>query len=165
MRYIPVGRVVAAHGIKGAVKFHYYNAAYDDFFGYEALFARQGSRYKELEPIDKRFHKGFFYLSFKGLVTPEEVFHLLNKELFVREEDLPCLGEGEYYDYRLIGLDVTDVKGVKIGTVKEIVHTRANDLLVISGQEEIFVPLVEEFVRNIDLKDRRITVDVDALSL
>jgi 16S rRNA processing protein RimM len=163
MKYIPVGRVVTTHGIKGAVKFHYYNEAHEDFFEYGSLFVREGNRYKELETTGKRFHNGFFYISFKGFVTPEEVFHLLNKELFVREEDLPLLGEDEYYDYQLIGLNVVDRKEIGIGKVKGLVHTKANDLLVVEGQEEMFIPLTEEFVCSIDLEEAKIVVDADAL--
>ena len=38
MKFIPVGRVVAAHGLKGEVKFRYYNETGSAFLQYPALF-------------------------------------------------------------------------------------------------------------------------------
>jgi len=163
MRYIPVGKVVATYGIKGAVKFKYYNEVYDNFYGYTVLYVKDGSRYTKLEPTEKRFHKGFFYIAFKGFETPEEVFYLLSRELFVREEDLPRLETDEYYDYQLIGLDVVDRKLVKMGTVKDLMHMKTNDLLVVAGEEETFIPLTEEFICAIDLQGSKIVVDESVL--
>ncbi|MBA4417978.1 MAG: 16S rRNA processing protein RimM [Syntrophus sp. (in: bacteria)] len=163
MKYIPVGKVVATYGVKGAVKFKYYNDIYDNFYGYTSLYVKDGSRYTRLEPTEKRFHNGFFYIGFKGFETPEEVFCLLSRELFVREEDLPCLETDEYYDYQLIGLDVVDRKHVKVGKVKDLMHMKTNDLLVVVGEEEIFIPLTEEFVCAIDLQESKIVVDESAL--
>ncbi len=165
MRYIPVGRTLATHGLKGEVKFRYYNDVKEDFLKYATLFVRQESLYAELELVGKRFQKGLFYISFKGLDSPEEVFPLLDKELFVREEDLPRLEQDEYYDYQLVGLDAVDRGGTKVGSVKAVVHTKANDLLVITtGGEELFIPLMEEFICKIDLEGSSIMVDESALT-
>jgi len=164
MRYIPVGRALGAHGIKGEIKFRYYNEAEDDFLRYASLFLKSGDHYTRLELTDRRFRKGLIYLKFKGLESPEEVFPLVNKELFVREEDLPCLDEGEYYDYQLVGLDVVDRGLGPVGKVKAVVHTKENDILVVvTAGEEVFVPLREEFVLRIDLEGASIMIDADAI--
>ena len=164
MRYIPVGRALGAFGIKGEVKFRYYNEAKDDFQRYASLFLRAGDHYTEFELTGRRVQKGLIYLKFKGLESPEEVFPLVNKELFVREEDLPCLDEDEYYDYQLIGLDVVDRRRGPVGKVKALVHTKANDILVVTtAGEEVFVPMTEEFILKIDREGASIMIDADIL--
>ena len=163
MKYVPVGRALGAHGIKGEIKFRYYNDVKEDFLGYESLFHRKGDLYEKLELTGKRIQKGLFYIKFRGLESPEEVFPLVNRELFVREEDLPRLEPDEYYDYQLIGLDVTDRKGNRIGKVKAVVHTKANDLLsVTAGGEEVFIPLTEEFIVRVDFENSSILVEESA---
>ena len=166
MRYIPVGRALGAHGVKGEVKFRYYNEAKDDFLRYAFLYLRAGDHYTKLELTGRRFVKSLIYLKFQGLESPEEVFPLVNKELFVREEDLPCLDEDEYYDYQLIGLHVVDRGRVSIGKVKAVVHTKENDILTVAAAgEEVFVPLREEFILKIDMEGASIVIDADALDI
>ena len=165
MKYVPVGRALGAHGLKGEIKFRYYNEVKEDFLRYEFLFHKKGNLYEKLELAGKRSQKGLFYIKFIGLESPEEVSPLVNSELFVREEDLPRLESDEYYDYQLIGLDVADRKGGKVGKVKGVVHTKANDLLKVSaGREEVFIPLTEDFVVSIDLEGSSIVVEENAFT-
>lgn len=164
MKYIPIGRALGTHGVKGEVKFRYYNEAKEGFLKYASLFFKKDNLYTELELARKRLHKGLFLVKFKGMETPESVAPLLNCELFIRVEDLPLVEENEYYVYQLIGLRVVDRKQEEIGEVKELVHTEANDLLVVdTGREEVFIPLTEEFICNIDMAGLSITVDEGAL--
>ena len=74
----------------------------------------------------------------------------------MREEDLPRLNEGEYYDYQLIGLKVINEHDEPIGQVTEVIHTKANDVIVIEGEREMLVPMQEDFI---------LGVDVDAASI
>jgi 16S rRNA processing protein RimM len=163
MGCIPVGKVVADHGLGGAVKFKYYNEASDNFYRYTSFIANKDGRQAELKPTDVRFRKGFFYLKFEGLENPEKVSFLINQELFVREEDLPPLDNSEYYDYQLVGLNVVNHNGNSIGTVSEVIHAGANDILSVTGKEEILIPMVEGLIVRIDLKDSLIVIDEDAL--
>ncbi len=116
-----------------------------------------------LTPTEVRFSKGFFYLKFEGLNNPEKVSFLINQELNVREEDLPSLDNDEYYDYQLIGLNVVNQKYNVVGKVTQVIHTGVNDIMVVTGKEEMLVPMVEGLISRIDLKDALIVVDEDAL--
>ena len=162
MRYIPVGRVISTHGVGGEVKFRYYNDAKEGFLRYTTLFVEHGAERIELKSTGIRSQKGFFYIRFEGLKNPEEVFSLMDKELSVREEDLPQLDEDAYYDYQLIGLDVLNRKDEKIGKVERVFHTKANDIIVVMGKKEIFIPMVEGYIARIDLKGSFIKIDEEA---
>jgi 16S rRNA processing protein RimM len=163
MGCIPVGKVVAGHGLDGAVKFKYYNEDAENFHRYSSLITNKDGRQTELKPTDVRFRKGFFYLKFEGLNSPEKASSLINQELFVREEDLPPLDNDEYYDYQLIGLRVANHDGSVIGNVSQVIHTKVNDILVVAGEEEILVPMVEGLISKIDLGNSLIVVDEEAL--
>ena len=165
MRFIPDGRVVAGHGLSGAVKFQYYNEDVDQFYFYTSLYIEENEGQIKLNPTEVRFSKGFFYLKFEGLNSPEKVSFLINQELCVRENDLPSLDNEEYYDYQLIGLNVVNHNNDFIGKVTQIVHTGANDIIVVAGKEEILVPMVEGLILRIDLKESLIFIDEDALHL
>jgi 16S rRNA processing protein RimM len=152
MRWIPVGRVLSAHGIRGEVRFHYYNEAKEEFLRYTSLYAEKDGSIIEIKPASVRSHKNLFLIRFKGLKGLEEVSFLVKKELFVREGDLPQLNDDEYYDYQLIGLNVLNSAGEEIGKVSSMLHTQANDTLVVSGKQEIMVPMIEGYIIEIDLE-------------
>ena len=81
--------------------------------------------------------------------TLEKVQPLLKKELFVAEKDLPPLDEDEYYDFQLVGLKAIGADGGCIGTIKDVMHTGANDILVVQGANELLVPMTEDYIVDI----------------
>jgi 16S rRNA processing protein RimM len=163
MKWIPVGRVVSTFGIRGEVKFYYYNEVKEEFLDYTSLFALKGGEFIELKPERASYRKNFFHLSFGGFSTVEDVAFLLGKELFVREEDLPRLEEGEYYEYQLIGLEVTTVEGSHLGKVRSLMRTGAGDILVVEGERELMIPMVEGFIIDIDVSRGTVRVDIEGL--
>jgi 16S rRNA processing protein RimM len=163
MGLIPVGRVVSTHGIRGEVKFRYYNEVAGDFYGYPSLIFIRDGREVALKPVEVRPHKGIFLIRFQGLDTRESVDFLLQHELFVQEKDLASLEKDEYYEYQLIGLDVLNEGREKIGKVTEILHTGAHPIIVVSGKSELLVPMVDDFIINIDIQGSTMTVREDRL--
>ncbi len=79
----------------------------------------------------------------------------------MREEDLPGLEPDEYYEYQLIGLDVINQTGRLLGKVDYIMHTRANDVMVVKGEREILIPMVDIFISSIDIEHSIIKVEGD----
>ena len=71
-------------------------------------------------------------------------------------EALPPTGEGEYYTFQLVGLEVVEEGGRMLGRVATVEPGVANDALALdSGQ---LLPLVEACIRDIDLEAGRIIV-------
>jgi 16S rRNA processing protein RimM len=163
MKWIPVGRVVSTFGIRGEVKFHYYNEVKEGFLDYTSLFILKGDEFMELKPEGVRHRQRSFHLSFQGFSTIEDAAFLVGKELFVREEDLPRLEEGEYYEYQLIGLEVTTLQGSYLGRVRSLMHTAAGDILVVEGERELMIPMVEGFIIDIDVSRGMVRVDIEEL--
>jgi 16S rRNA processing protein RimM len=163
MRWVPVGRVLSTHGIRGEVRFHYYNEVKEEFLRYASLYAEKDGTIIEIRPASVRSHKNLFLIRFKGLKSPEEVSFLVKKELLVREGDLPQLNADEYYEYQLIGLTVLNSAGEEIGKVDGMLHTQANDTLVVSGKQDILVPMIEGYIVEINLERSFIKVREDLL--
>jgi 16S rRNA processing protein RimM len=158
MGYIPVGRVLSTRGVRGEIRFRYYNESDSNLGRYAALFANRDGRKIELRLSRVQPRRGYFLIQFAEVETPEAASFLVGTELFVREEDLPRLNEGEYYDYQLIGLKVINENGEPVGRVAEVIHTKANDVIVIEGEREMLVPLQEEFILGIDVNAASIRI-------
>jgi 16S rRNA processing protein RimM len=77
-------------------------------------------------------------------------------ELEVPVEALPPTDEGEYYAFQLVGLDVIEEGGRRLGQVVAVEPGVANDSIALDSG--LLLPLVEVCVRHIDLATRRILV-------
>ncbi len=163
MNFIPVGRVVAAHGVRGEIKFRYYNEDATASLQYPSFFADDKGTKRELKPLQVRPQGNLFIIRFSGLETAEDARFLFKRELFVREEDLATLGEDEYYDYQLIGLAAVTEQDRKVGVVVDVMHTKAGDILVIGGTREVLVPMTEAHIVNVSMEDGLVRVREDGL--
>ena len=76
--------------------------------------------------------------------------------LQVRREALAATGEGEYYVFQLVGLEVERVDGKRLGRVQNVDPGVANDVLALDSG--LLLPLVEACVREVDLEAGRIVV-------
>ena len=165
MKVVPIGRILSSHGIKGEVKFRYYNEVQEDLSSYTSFLILRDGEYAELKPLRRRYGKGFFYILFEGVHDPDDARRLANQEVFVREEDLPELRGNEYYDYQLVGLEVRDHLHRPMGVVKSIFHTKKDDILVVEGKGEIFIPMNDEYIQSVRVDGGYITTTENAQSL
>src|SRR5439155_23861231 len=67
---------------------------------------------------------------------------------------LPEPEEGEYYAFQLVGLEVEEVGGEKLGRVAEVSSGPANDVLELDTG--LALPLVDACVQEVDLEGGRI---------
>jgi 16S rRNA processing protein RimM len=77
-------------------------------------------------------------------------------ELFLRREDLPPPESGSYYVADLVGLEVVEEGGARLGTVRDVLPGVANDVLEL--ENGLLLPLVEDCVREVNLVERRVLV-------
>ena len=104
-------------------------------------------------------HKGRYVLKLDGCDSIDAAEAFRGQELRIGEEELERLPEGSYYYHELRGLSVFDPEGRALGTVKDILETGAGaPVLVIAGEGEHMVPLADDFVTQVDLPGRRMTV-------
>jgi 16S rRNA processing protein RimM len=76
--------------------------------------------------------------------------------LAVPRDELPPAGEGGYYVFELVGLDVEEDGGRWLGAVQDVGPGVANDVLELDTG--LALPLVAQCVLDVDLERRRILV-------
>jgi 16S rRNA processing protein RimM len=85
--------------------------------------------------------------------------------LFVKRSSFPSAAEGEYYWVDLIGLEVHNRQGERLGAVAGLMQTGPHSVLRIESTDgagksmERLVPFVDAYVDSVDLSARRIQVD------
>ncbi len=78
----------------------------------------------------------------------------------VPRSSLPQQAADEYYWSDLIGLDVVNEAGMKLGTVTNLLETGANQVLSVKDESgEILIPFVATAIKQVDVKNKTIRVD------
>jgi 16S rRNA processing protein RimM len=154
---VSVGRIVAAHGLRGELKV-------EPLTDFPERFQRGVVLWLEGRPRSiegARWQKDAVLLKLAGIDTREQAERLRGKELLLPEPGPLPAGEGVYYQHDVIGLRVETVKGEALGSVADILSTGANDVYVVRGERgELLLPAVEDVVREVDLVAGRLVVDL-----
>lgn len=108
----------------------------------------------------RRRHSGRLLAKLAGVESREAALALKGESVAVPRSALPEPEEGKYYWADLVGLEVVNSEGVRLGVVKEMFSSGAQDVMTLSdaGRERM-LPFVAAVVRNVDLDARRIEVD------
>ena len=78
-------------------------------------------------------------------------------EIAVPRDQLPALPADTYYVADLVGMDVFDEQGARVGVVRDVLPGPANDVLELDGGQ--LLPLVEDCIREVDLERRRVILN------
>ncbi len=170
---IKVGHIGSAYGLKGRVNIISYTQPKTNIIDYspwyiQPRFQQRDETYQLVKVEQIRKHG-------KGIVAqlPEcndrtAAESLKNIPIAILREQLPAQASDEYYWHDLIGLTVTTVDDIKLGTVTDLLETGANDVLVveeelIAGKTKIrLIPFIRPaVVTKIDLIAESIVVDWD----
>lgn len=96
-------------------------------------------------------------LGLRGVEDAAAAAGMRGRWVLAPADEVPDLPEGEYYAARLVGLSVVEEAGEALGRVADVLETAAGAILVVArdGGREAMIPLVREFVREVD-EDRGI---------
>lgn len=155
MDLIKIAKIVSSHGLNGEVKIFPYTDDLNGFKEYKKIYVDG----EELEIISQKIASKFIVLKLKGFDYIDDVKRLIDKDAFIDKAQMPSLEEGEYYIHELIAMEVYSEANEFIGTVKDVMETGANHVLVIDhGGKEALIPFVKAFIKELDLKNKKIKV-------
>ena len=159
-----VGRVAKAHGVTGELVVEVRTDDPDSRFAVGSTLRgkpRHGAA-REYTVDSVRDHGGRLLVRLDGVVDRNAADALRGNIFLVDTEDLPPIDDpDEFYDHQLEGLAVRTVDGRDVGTVIEVLHTAAGELLAIRRDDggEALVPFVTAIVTSVSLADRLIEID------
>src|SRR6478736_9151940 len=160
-----VGRLVKAHGLKGAVKIELYTDDPDGRFVPGATFTLQVPESspwhgKQLTVREFKWMNSHPVAFFDGVEDRTAAEGLVRAILWVDEDATAAPVEDDaWYDHQLVGLDVVR-DDVVVGRVIRVDHLPAQDLLIVRADDEneILVPFVKAIVPEVDIAAGRVIV-------
>ena len=157
MEYVYIGKIVNTHGIKGEVRL------ISNFERKDLVFKKNfkiyiGSLKKEEIVNSYRIHKNYDMITLNGINDINDVLKYNGEKVYVNRDDLK-LNNQEYLIDDLLGLAVI-CDGKEYGIIKDIYDTKGSKLILISyNDKDIFIPFVEEFIKQVDVNNKRVIVE------
>ncbi len=174
---IEVGRIGDAWGIKGWFKIIPYSASPEALFSSKSWFLlppepRAGVMAKT--PLFKtpqllkiriaKEHSDGVVAQADGVDDRNTSELLKSCRIFIARSSFPTAAKNEYYWIDLMGCEVVNREGLVLGTVKDLISTGPQTVIVaereLEGKAcETLIPFVDAYVDTVSLEDKRITVD------
>lgn len=160
-KFVSVGKILNFHGIQGEAKVGFSKNQQDFFLSLDEVFVKVENEYKLLKVVRSRLNKTFAIVKFEGINSINELIPFKGCLLFVQEETIrENLDEDEFLIDELVGLEVFDVDGKKLGFIIGVSNNGATDLLSVktNSKKVCFVPFVKAIVTDVSLKDKKIII-------
>ncbi len=145
-RFLEAGRIVATHGVRGAMRIEVWCDSVDFLLGVDRLFI-DGQEHKLLTASA---HKQQLLCTIEGVNSLDEAIKLKGKVVSVSRKDVQP-EPGKFFIADLIGLEVRDVKLGTLGVLKDVLVLPANNVYVVEGEKKYMIPAVDEFIKRTDL--------------
>jgi 16S rRNA processing protein RimM len=158
------GRVTGAHGLRGRLRIRFEEGAAEGLLGAAHLLL--GDREETARRCEVREarpgRRGEVCIALAEIADRTAADALRGARVWFEAAQLAGLPAGEYWAFELIGCEVEDASGRRVGRVSEVGSTGAQDLLVVAGVGgvEHLIPAVRSWWREVDLAGRRIVMEL-----
>lgn len=151
LRYLAIGKVVRAHGLRGEISVSILTEFPDRFDTTEWVYLGDEFEATPYRLEHYRWHQKNILLTLAGVTDRSQAEKLRGQLVQVPLEEAVPLPDGAYYFYQLVGLTVVTTSGDELGTVVDILETGANDVYVVAkAGREILLPAIDQVVQTID---------------
>ena len=164
MEYVSLGVIKDSFGLDGTMKI--FSTTSNQKQRYKTgskvfLYNPQTDERTELNVIKFRQNGPFDFLKVNELNTPEEIKLLKGYEIHAIKDEI-SLEKGMYFYSDLKGCEVVDINNNILGTVKEVEEYPAQLTLRVGrkGNKDFFVPFVKQFIKSVDIKNKRILIEI-----
>lgn len=155
---IAIGKIRRPHGVKGEVIFEPYPEYAVRLKAGKMVFIGKNKEAYTLSTV--RSMDQNFLISFDSLTDCDRVSHMRNAILYIQSTQLTRPSLGKHYPHEVLGMEVVDETGTKLGLLVEVLLTGANDVYIVKNaeEEEILLPAIESVILKVDKKNQVITV-------
>jgi len=157
-----MGRVLGAHGIKGAVRVLSYAAVPEDIARYGPLEDESAGRKFSLTVVGKA--RGAVLAEVEGIGDRNAAEALKGTKLYVQRSALPAPEEGEFYWDDLVGLKAEIVGGTVLGEVVAVHDYGGGPSVEVKRKAgaPVMVPFTNRVVPVVDLAAGKLVIDPPA---
>ncbi|MCR5355913.1 MAG: ribosome maturation factor RimM [Lachnospiraceae bacterium] len=159
---LQVGILSSTHGVHGEMKVFPTTDDAKRFKKLKNVLLDSGSGFIDLTIEGVKFFKQFVIVKFKDYDSINDIEKYKGRSIYVTRENAVKLSADEYFIADLIGMEVVDEEGGRIGELKDVMETGANDVYVIKRDEgdELLLPAIKQCILSVDTADNVMKVHV-----
>jgi len=159
-RLVPLGKIVATHGLDGWLRLHPYNPATTAFSAHRTFVIEKGGARWTGELESSKLHQKVYLIKFRDIDAIEQAAEWMGSVVFAEADAFEPLAPNEYYHYQAVGLSVFTSRGERIGTITAVWSTAAGEIYIVKGDsKEYLIPAVKEIVEKVDFIEAKIIVN------
>ena len=160
--FFQIGVISSTHGVRGEVKVFPTTDDVRRFKKCKEVLLDTGKERIPLTVEGVKFFKQFAILKFKGIDSINDVEKYKGKSLFVPRKDAVRLQKDGYFIADLIGVEIFDEEEKKIGILKDVLETGANDVYVITMEDgrELLLPAIKQCILEVRIEERYMRVHI-----
>ncbi|MES1157505.1 MAG: ribosome maturation factor RimM [Haliangium ochraceum] len=164
-----VGIIGRPHGLSGEVTLRAYNPHGRDLAAVRLVILEQDNVRRSCAVRGVRRGTDGWLLRLEGVDSRDAAAALVHVPVRVPKNLLPPLEAGEFFVEDLLGCQVDNEQGERLGTITSVFWNGAQDVMSIAPPApegapppgEILIPVVPAFVRAVDAPGRRVLVAWD----
>jgi 16S rRNA processing protein RimM len=150
-RLAPLGEITTTHGLDGWLKVKLYNPQSTRLTPDLGIWLETGGARWAHKIQASRPYKDQFLVQLATVLKIDEAKKWVGSVLYVAVQELDPLRSGEYYHYQVIGFEVFDVTGQRIGVVARTWSTPGGELYIVRGEsKEHLIPATKEIIEKVD---------------
>jgi 16S rRNA processing protein RimM len=167
-RRIEVGRLGAAHGVRGWLRVQSFTEPPQRLFEWKLWRLQPQGMDQGTEPhgaardvklLEARPQGNGWIARLEGVEERDAASRLTGQMILVERELLPPAEGREHYRDDLLGFEARNLEDVLLGVVDHFIDTPGNAVMVIKGAREHCVPVTTQHLRSVDGAARVIIVD------
>ena len=157
---IPVGKVIRSQGRKGELRTKIYYKPRGESFFFPKIYFKLNRKESKYRVASFRTNKDFYILKLDKVDTITHAEEFVGKDIHIPESELETLDKGYYYNYQVLECTVFTKDGKIVGTVRDIINIKDNDLLEIEREGKVcLVPFSESICQEVNPGKKRIVID------
>ena len=159
-RFFEIGKIVGAHGIKGAIRVFPTTQSPERFELLTELIVENKGEKTTFHIEKVGYHKKFVLLHVTELKDINVAEKYKGATLLIPESKALPLEENEYYTRDLYGLKVVSDIGEELGELTDIIETGANDVYAVKkeGAKELLIPAIKQCIIQVDISGGKMIV-------
>ena len=155
-----VGAVIKPHGIRGEIKVWPTTDDPRRFDELDDVILKTPSAERTVSVEEVKYFKNIVILKLEGVDTVEAAESMRGADLYVTRDQAAPLADGEYYIGDIIGMDVVTDQGEKLGVIRQVIDTAANDVYAVAreGRKDLLIPAIKQCIVSVDVENNLMTV-------
>jgi len=160
--YIFVGKLGRTIGINGSLTIVPLTSFPERFGKMKKFFLTSDKKTPfELEVEEISYQDSRIIVKLKGIDSEAKAKELTGYRITVHKKDRVKLPKDYYFIEDLLLCEVFEKNGNLIGKMKDVMDMSSNDIYAVDYKgQDVLIPAISQFVKDIDIENKRITVEL-----